>query len=144
MYPAAPWCRFYWRIHPQMVEPEQTLIKSTWPSLPNKVDAAYENSEKDLVIIFSGGCTAGIVWVWVYPPFSLTPELNSAMCFHRDPNVGFEWIQPGGRLSKVHTQTWTPQRDKENRCCRAHRRHRENSALYRRGILEVSGDDSIL
>uniref|UniRef100_A0A665UQ22 Collagenase 3 n=1 Tax=Echeneis naucrates TaxID=173247 RepID=A0A665UQ22_ECHNA len=45
---------FYWRVHPQMVEPEQTLIKSTWPSLPNKVDAAYENPEKDLVIIFSG------------------------------------------------------------------------------------------
>ncbi|KAM9801519.1 collagenase 3-like [Neosynchiropus ocellatus] len=46
--------RFYWRLHPQMPEPEQTLIKSTWPSLPNKIDAAYENPEKDLVIIFSG------------------------------------------------------------------------------------------
>ncbi|XP_056139446.1 collagenase 3 [Lampris incognitus] len=46
--------RFYWRLHPQMVEPEQTLIKSTWPSIPNKVDAAYENPEKDLVFIFSG------------------------------------------------------------------------------------------
>ncbi|XP_047450312.1 collagenase 3 [Mugil cephalus] len=46
--------RFYWRIHPQMVEPELTLIKSTWPSIPNKVDAAYENPEKDLVVIFSG------------------------------------------------------------------------------------------
>ncbi|XP_070761481.1 collagenase 3 [Enoplosus armatus] len=46
--------RFYWRLHPQMPEPEQTLIKSTWPSIPNKVDAAYENSEKDVVIIFSG------------------------------------------------------------------------------------------
>lgn len=37
-----------------MPEPEQTLIKSTWPSIPNKVDAAYENPEKDIVIIFSG------------------------------------------------------------------------------------------
>ncbi|KAJ0021851.1 hypothetical protein NQD34_009341 [Periophthalmus magnuspinnatus] len=46
--------RFYWRIHPQFVEPEQTLIKNTWPSLPNKVDAAYENPEKDQVFIFSG------------------------------------------------------------------------------------------
>ncbi|XP_062329703.1 collagenase 3 [Osmerus eperlanus] len=46
--------RFYWRLHPQMLEPEQTLIKSTWPSIPNKVDAAYENPEKDLVFIFSG------------------------------------------------------------------------------------------
>ncbi|XP_029922882.1 collagenase 3 [Myripristis murdjan] len=46
--------RFYWRLHPQMPEPEQTLIKSTWPTIPNKVDAAYENPEKDVVIIFSG------------------------------------------------------------------------------------------
>uniref|UniRef100_A0A8C2EAU6 Collagenase 3 n=1 Tax=Cyprinus carpio TaxID=7962 RepID=A0A8C2EAU6_CYPCA len=46
--------RFYWRLHPQMPEPEQTLIKSTWPELPNQVDAAYENPEKDIVIIFSG------------------------------------------------------------------------------------------
>ncbi|XP_017275513.1 collagenase 3 [Kryptolebias marmoratus] len=45
---------FYWRLHPQMPEPEQTLIKSTWPSISKKVDAAYENPEKDLVIIFSG------------------------------------------------------------------------------------------
>ena len=37
-----------------MAEPEQTLIKSTWPSIPNKVDAAYENPEKDVVIVFSG------------------------------------------------------------------------------------------
>lgn len=37
-----------------MVEPELTLIKSTWPSIPKKVDAAYENPEKDLVMIFSG------------------------------------------------------------------------------------------
>lgn len=50
-------CRFYWRLHPQMPEPDQTLIKSTWPSIPNKVDAAYENPEKDQVLIFSGGCT---------------------------------------------------------------------------------------
>ncbi|XP_037534031.1 collagenase 3 [Nematolebias whitei] len=45
---------FYWRLHPQMPEPQQTLIKSTWPSLSKKVDAAYENPEKDLVFIFSG------------------------------------------------------------------------------------------
>ncbi|KAM6946461.1 collagenase 3 [Aplochiton taeniatus] len=46
--------RFYWRLHPQMQEPELTLIKTTWPLIPNKVDAAYENPEKDLVFIFSG------------------------------------------------------------------------------------------
>ncbi|KAL6471454.1 hypothetical protein MHYP_G00201040 [Metynnis hypsauchen] len=45
---------FYWRLHPQMVEPEQTPIKTTWPQIPKKVDAAYENPEKDVVIIFSG------------------------------------------------------------------------------------------
>uniref|UniRef100_A0AAY5EJT3 Collagenase 3 n=1 Tax=Electrophorus electricus TaxID=8005 RepID=A0AAY5EJT3_ELEEL len=43
---------FYWRLHPQVVEPEQNLIKSTWPEIPGKVDAAYENPEKDVVIIF--------------------------------------------------------------------------------------------
>lgn len=52
-------CRFYWRLHPQMPEPEQILIKSTWPSLPNKVDAAYENPEKDQVIIFRGESSGG-------------------------------------------------------------------------------------
>ncbi|MBN3300150.1 MMP13 Collagenase, partial [Amia calva] len=46
--------RFFWRLHPQMIEPEQTLIKMTWPSLPNKIDAAYESPEKDLVFIFRG------------------------------------------------------------------------------------------
>ncbi|XP_061137678.1 collagenase 3 [Syngnathus typhle] len=46
--------KYFWRIHPQMPEPQLTPIKSTWPSLPNKVDAAYENPEKDQVIIFSG------------------------------------------------------------------------------------------
>ncbi|KAJ8340763.1 hypothetical protein SKAU_G00330540 [Synaphobranchus kaupii] len=46
--------RFYWRLHPQLPDPEQTLIKSTWPSIPKKVDAAYESPEKDLVFIFSG------------------------------------------------------------------------------------------
>ncbi|KAM8853170.1 collagenase 3-like isoform 2-T2 [Synchiropus picturatus] len=57
--------RFYWRLHPQMPEAEQTLIKSTWPSLPNKVDAAYENPEKDLVIIFSG------IRMWALNGYSL-------------------------------------------------------------------------
>ncbi|XP_029028166.1 collagenase 3 [Betta splendens] len=46
--------RYYWRLHPQMPEPDLVVIKSTWPFLPNKVDAAYENPEKDQVIMFSG------------------------------------------------------------------------------------------
>ncbi|KAM8904266.1 collagenase 3 [Spinachia spinachia] len=46
--------RFFWRLHPQMPEPHQTQIMSTWPSLPNKVDAAYEYPEKDRVVVFGG------------------------------------------------------------------------------------------
>ncbi|XP_039600461.1 collagenase 3 [Polypterus senegalus] len=46
--------RFYWRLHPQLTNAEQTLIKMTWPVLPNKIDAAYESPEKDLVFIFKG------------------------------------------------------------------------------------------
>ncbi|XP_040044757.1 collagenase 3 [Gasterosteus aculeatus] len=46
--------RFFWRLHPQIPEPHQTQIMSTWPSLPNKVDAAYEYPEKDRVLVFRG------------------------------------------------------------------------------------------
>ncbi|NXJ13056.1 MMP13 Collagenase, partial [Odontophorus gujanensis] len=45
---------FFWRLHPQMVEAELVLIKSFWPELPNKIDAAYENPIKDLVFMFKG------------------------------------------------------------------------------------------
>lgn len=48
------WTRFFWRLHPQMVEAELVLLKSFWPELPNKIDAAYENPIKDLVFIFKG------------------------------------------------------------------------------------------
>lgn len=61
----SPCCSYYWRIHPQMVEPELTLIKSTWPSIPSKVDAAYENPEKDLVIIFSGEGFLYTLWSYL-------------------------------------------------------------------------------
>lgn len=46
--------RFFWRLHPQMVEAELVLLKSFWPELPNKIDAAYENPIKDLVFMFKG------------------------------------------------------------------------------------------
>ncbi|KFP55837.1 Collagenase 3 [Cariama cristata] len=46
--------RFFWRLHPQMVEAELVLLKSFWPELPNKIDAAYENPVKDLVFMFKG------------------------------------------------------------------------------------------
>ncbi|NXX75660.1 MMP13 Collagenase, partial [Urocolius indicus] len=45
---------FFWRLHPQMVEAELVLLKSFWPELPNKIDAAYENPVKDLVFMFKG------------------------------------------------------------------------------------------
>lgn len=133
-------CRFYWRLHSQMPEPEQTLIKYTWPSLPNKVDAAYEYPEKDQVIIFSGGLYIRIVLCHCVGSYD-TRYGPTALCFNRDPNVGFEWIQPRARLPKVHPQTGSSQDSEENRCGRAHRRHRENSALHRGEVLEVCGDD---
>ncbi|XP_040196160.1 collagenase 3-like [Rana temporaria] len=46
--------RFFWRVHPQMTDAELTVIKSFWPELPSKIDAAYENPQKDLVYIFRG------------------------------------------------------------------------------------------
>uniref|UniRef100_A0A8C6Z0I0 Collagenase 3 n=1 Tax=Nothoprocta perdicaria TaxID=30464 RepID=A0A8C6Z0I0_NOTPE len=46
--------RFFWRLHPQMVDAELVLLKSFWPELPNKIDAAYENPIKDLVFMFKG------------------------------------------------------------------------------------------
>uniref|UniRef100_A0A663EIY3 Collagenase 3 n=1 Tax=Aquila chrysaetos chrysaetos TaxID=223781 RepID=A0A663EIY3_AQUCH len=46
--------QFFWRLHPQMVEAELVLLKSFWPELPNKIDAAYENPIKDLVFVFKG------------------------------------------------------------------------------------------
>ncbi|XP_001509903.1 collagenase 3-like [Ornithorhynchus anatinus] len=46
--------RFFWRLHPQMVDAELVLTKSFWPELPNKIDAAYENPFKDLIYIFRG------------------------------------------------------------------------------------------
>lgn len=73
-------CRFYWRLHPQMPEPEQTLIKSTWPTIPNKVDAAYENPEKDQVMIFSGGsrCAFGFLLLVFLCGWCSRPDLCSA------------------------------------------------------------------
>ncbi|KFV87415.1 Collagenase 3 [Struthio camelus australis] len=49
-----PESRFFWRLHPQMVDAELVLLKSFWPELPNKIDAAYENPIKDLVFMFKG------------------------------------------------------------------------------------------
>lgn len=46
--------RFFWRLHPQLVDVELFLTKSFWPELPNRIDAAYEHPSRDLVFIFRG------------------------------------------------------------------------------------------
>lgn len=124
-------CRFYWRLHPQMPEPEQTLIKSTWPTIPNKVDAAYENPEKDQVMIFSGGsrCAFGGFFCLFFCVDGVQ-DPTSVLHLARDPDVGFERIQPGGRLPQVHPQTGVPQNSAEGGRCRAHWGYGEDSLLF--------------
>ncbi|KAM8976355.1 matrix metalloproteinase-18-like [Pelodytes ibericus] len=46
--------RFLWRKHPQEYEAELFFIQTLWPSLPNDVDAAYENPFTDEVLVFKG------------------------------------------------------------------------------------------
>ncbi|KAF3823511.1 hypothetical protein GH733_006979 [Mirounga leonina] len=46
--------RFFWRLHPQLVDVELFLTKSFWPELPNRIDAAYEHPSRDLIFIFRG------------------------------------------------------------------------------------------
>ncbi|XP_048350384.1 collagenase 3-like [Sphaerodactylus townsendi] len=46
--------RFLWRQHPQMVETELIQIKSFWPEMPPKIDAAYEHPTDDHVLLFRG------------------------------------------------------------------------------------------
>lgn len=63
----------------------QLTIKSLWPSVPSKVDAAYENREKDRVVIFSGGLRGGP---------STVRHFQSTVCegtalFHQGERCGF-------------------------------------------------------
>ncbi|XP_045674095.1 stromelysin-1-like [Phyllostomus hastatus] len=44
--------RHFWRKSLRILEPEFHLISSFWPSLPSGVDAAYEDTSKDIVFIF--------------------------------------------------------------------------------------------
>lgn len=126
-------CRYYWRIHPQMPEPEQILIKSTWPSLPNRVDAAYENPEKDQVIIFHGGLPG-----WWSPMMQFkTLFLKQLLCFPREEDVGFKWLRHCGWLPEVHQPTRTSNENQKGGCSCAHQWHGEDLALHWWGILEV-------
>ncbi|XP_036379355.1 collagenase 3-like [Megalops cyprinoides] len=44
--------RFLWRVTSQARKPQQVLIKSIWPDIPNKLDAAYESQETDMLYLF--------------------------------------------------------------------------------------------
>ncbi|XP_037697163.1 neutrophil collagenase [Choloepus didactylus] len=46
--------RFFWRKHPQLPTVELDFISLFWPSLPSGIQAAYEDSESDLVFVFKG------------------------------------------------------------------------------------------
>uniref|UniRef100_A0A8D2D1N2 Stromelysin-1 n=1 Tax=Sciurus vulgaris TaxID=55149 RepID=A0A8D2D1N2_SCIVU len=46
--------RYLWRKSPWSLQPELHLISVFWPSLPSDLDAAYEDSSKDIVFIFKG------------------------------------------------------------------------------------------
>ncbi|XP_041055106.1 collagenase 3-like [Carcharodon carcharias] len=46
--------RFFWRRHPQMSEVELTLVRSFWPKIPTRIDAAYENLNRDFLVVIKG------------------------------------------------------------------------------------------
>nr|XP_017521714.2 neutrophil collagenase isoform X1 [Manis javanica] len=46
--------KFFWRKHPQLQNVELNFISLFWPSLPNGIQAAYEDFDKDLIFLFKG------------------------------------------------------------------------------------------
>ncbi|XP_062951572.1 neutrophil collagenase isoform X2 [Cynocephalus volans] len=46
--------RYFWRRHPQLRKVELDFISLFWPFLPNGIQAAYEDSDRDLVFLFKG------------------------------------------------------------------------------------------
>ncbi|XP_039072486.1 neutrophil collagenase [Hyaena hyaena] len=46
--------KYFWRIHPQMPEVGLNFISLFWPALPDGIQAAYEDPDKDLVFLFKG------------------------------------------------------------------------------------------
>ncbi|XP_073922924.1 neutrophil collagenase isoform X2 [Castor canadensis] len=46
--------KFFWRRHPQLRQVELNFISLFWPSLPNGIQAAYEDFDRDLVFLFKG------------------------------------------------------------------------------------------
>ncbi|XP_010832386.1 PREDICTED: neutrophil collagenase [Bison bison bison] len=46
--------RYVWRKHPRLRMAEFNFISLYWPSLPNGIQAAYEDFDRDLIFIFKG------------------------------------------------------------------------------------------
>lgn len=46
--------RYFWRRHPQLRLVELNFISLFWPSLPDGIQAAYEDVDEDLVFLFKG------------------------------------------------------------------------------------------
>ncbi|KAG7483673.1 hypothetical protein MATL_G00040900 [Megalops atlanticus] len=68
--------RFLWRVSSQGSKPQQVLIKSIWPEIPNNLDAAYESRETDKLYLFKGGK----VWAFSgYEPVKGYPKSISKM-----------------------------------------------------------------
>ncbi|XP_014382467.2 interstitial collagenase-like [Alligator sinensis] len=44
--------RFFWRKHPQRMDNGFNIISDFWPTLSSGIQAAYENVEKDQVVVF--------------------------------------------------------------------------------------------
>ncbi|XP_044116543.1 neutrophil collagenase [Neovison vison] len=47
--------KYFWRRHPQLRLVELNFISLFWPSLPDGIQAAYEDVDEDLVFLFKGG-----------------------------------------------------------------------------------------
>lgn len=46
--------RYFWRRHPQLRTVDLNFISLFWPFLPNGLQAAYEDFDRDLVVLFKG------------------------------------------------------------------------------------------
>ncbi|KAK2490305.1 hypothetical protein MC885_010181 [Smutsia gigantea] len=46
--------KYFWRKHPQLQRVELNFISLFWPSLPNGIQAAYEDFDRDLIFLFKG------------------------------------------------------------------------------------------
>uniref|UniRef100_A0A673MSQ2 Collagenase 3 n=1 Tax=Sinocyclocheilus rhinocerous TaxID=307959 RepID=A0A673MSQ2_9TELE len=44
--------RFIWRVHPSFEQIGITLITSLWPDLPAHIDAAYENTNTNILVLY--------------------------------------------------------------------------------------------